>query len=186
MKIIKIIPLILMTLLFVACSEDDYNANDEVTAAPEVTRLVVRGEGTVAGVSQTITHPLTGVNFESVCFTMDLVDPATNQVIGTLRDCDLGTEEFGDGTLISNVITTFIIENKGTITSVAEVLQTPIEGSGSYSTLFEPVNDNIVASSGSFSGAKGTVALDGDVDLSLFGSGIITFNCTFTIEYVQK
>lgn len=192
MKIIKKnVQLAIIALLLVACSSDDSYMDStetqqeiEISQQVEETQLVLRGEGVVQGQTFNVTDPVTGINFESTCFTMDLVDPATNEIVGTLQDCDLGTVEFEDGSLISNVITTFNIDGKGSITSIAEVLQKPIEH-GIYSTFFDPKEDNIIQGTSQFQGAKGTVSLEGEVDLGQFEEGIIGFNCTFTIKFVK-
>lgn len=192
MKIIKkSVQLAIITLILVACSSDDSYVNSRETPEPveislpvELTELVLRGEGVVQGQTFLVTDPVTGIDIESTCFTMDLVDPSTQRVIGTLQDCDLETIVFEDGSIISHVITTFSIDGEGTITSVAEVLQKPIE-QGVYRTFFDPIDENIIQGTGNFQGIRGTVALRGEVDLTQFEQGIIEFNCTFTIKFVE-
>jgi len=192
MKIIKkSVQLAIIALILVACSSDDSYVNSrenqdqaEVSQPVELTQLVLRGQGVVQGQVFQIKDPITGVDIESTCFTMNLVDSATNRTVGTIQDCNLETITFEDGSMISHMITTFNIDGQGTITSVAEVLQTPIEH-GVYRTLFNPIEDNIVQGTAHFQGAKGTVALIGEIDLAQFEQGIIEFNCTFTIKFVK-
>jgi len=192
MKIIKkSVQLVIISLIMVACSSDDSYENSEenqetveISLPVELTEIVLRGEGVVQGQIFQVTDPITGIEIESTCFTMDLVNPSTSKVIGTLQDCNLETVVFEDGSMISHVITTFSIDGQGTITSIAEVIQKPIEH-GIYRTFFNPLEDNIIQGTGNFQGIKGTVSLRGEVDLSQFEQGIVRFNCTFTIKFVK-
>lgn len=181
MKSIKNSYLTIILLFFIACKSDDNYGSPEVPI-PTRTQLVVVGQGPAVGQTKIIVHPITGEVIESVCFLMDMIDAKTGEVIGTLQDCDLKTEEFEDGTLLSRVLTTFNLEGRGSITSENQVFQAPINDARKFSTLFEPMEDNIVDTSFEFEGGTGRVSMSGDIDLSNFDSGIIVFNCTFTID----
>lgn len=149
MKIIKNVQLVLIAILAVACSNDDNGVSEEIQQPPVETQLKVRGKGVVSGETFNVIDPVTGLNLVSVCFTMDLFDIETNNVIGKLQDCDLETIELSDGSLLSNVLTTFSIEGKGSITATNLVLQKPL-GDGVFSTEFDPAEDNIVSATGDF------------------------------------
>ncbi|WOD44079.1 hypothetical protein [Hwangdonia lutea] len=129
-------------------------------------------------------HHQNGKQLEAFCFLMDLVDAKTGEIIGTVEDCDVGTTEFEDGTLVSQVITKFNFNGKGSITSESSVLQTPI-GDGRFTTVFVPTENNIIDATFEFEGAKGTATLNGEVDLSQFDNNIIIFNCVFELKFTN-
>lgn len=182
MKTLKITVLALITLVAFSCSSDDDNYNNH--PEPEVTQLKVIGIGTSVAQVKTIIHPETGVEQEAFCFLMDLIDYETGEIIGTLEDCDAGTTEQDDGSLISQITTTFNINGKGSIVSEGVVLQTPI-GDNRFTTSFTPTENNIIDGTFDFEGIEGTTTLNGEIDLSQFDNNIIIFNCVFDIEFIN-
>ncbi len=173
-----IIAIVLSSFVFVACNNDDDYNNNQPTP---ITQLNVKGVGTSVGQVKNIVNPKTGEIVEAFCFLMDLVDAETGEVLGTLEDCDIGTEEFEDGSLLSQVITVYNFTGKGTITSLNEVLQTPL-ANGNFETSFTPTEDNIFDGTFDFEGVQGKVSVSGEVDLSQFDNNIIIFDCGFTIN----
>ncbi|RMA58083.1 hypothetical protein [Ulvibacter antarcticus] len=178
MKTIKNIFLAMLIILTISCTSDDYH---EEVPDLEQTQLRVIGKGTAVAQLKIINNPDTGQPIEAFCFLMELINAETGEIIGTLEDCDMGTTENSDGTLISKIVTKFIITNEGSIISRGDVLQKPI-GDERFSTEFTPFEDNIVEITGDFEGMKGRTTLIGEVDLSQFDQNIITFNCNFTID----
>lgn len=184
MKIIKNFLLIVSALLVLACNNDDYTTNAPVDG--EIQR-VVNARGTVLGQPKTITHPKSGETLNPICFLMELVDPDTGKIIGTLEDCVVSSETPSDGTITSRVITSINIDGRGTIQSENLVLQTiqpPVE-EFNFKTSFTPTEDNIIHTTFEFEGMKGTVSLDGEVNLKNLESGIATFDCDFTIHLMS-
>ncbi|MGB5819789.1 MAG: hypothetical protein WBG90_09920 [Saonia sp.] len=178
MKIIKNIFLLLSAVPFVACDGDDYSGD---VPEPQQTQLKVIGRGTAVAQVKTITNPDDGQPIEAFCFLMDLIDAETGEIIGTLEDCDMGTTENPDGSLISKIVTKFNFTGKGSITSRGDVVQKSI-GDGKFSTEFTPIDNNIVAVTDDFEGFVGKTTLVGEVDLTRFDQDIIVFNCNFTIN----
>lgn len=178
MKIIKYIFLTLVTILFIGCSDDDYDGDLQ---EPQPSQIRVIAQGLAVAQAKTMTNPATGEQAEGFCFLMDMVDADTGKVIGTVNDCDIQTTEFPDGTLISTVVTTFNFDGRGSITSVSEVLQKPI-GDGKFTTNSTPVENNIFDTTFDFEGGKGKVTLKGEIDLAQFDQNIVGFNCNFTID----
>lgn len=178
MKIIKSIFLIAVTVLFIACSDDDYTGD-----VPEETQTQLRviAQGQAVAQVTAMTNPATGEPAEGFCFLINMVDADTGKIIGTINDCDIKTTEFPDGTLISTVVTTFNFDGKGSFTSVSEVLQTPI-GDGKFSTESKPLENNIFDTTFGFEGSKGKTTLAGEIDLAQFDQNIVGFNCNFTID----
>ena len=82
MKIIKNVFLVIITVLFLACNGDDYGGK---VPNPKETQIKVIGRGTAIAQSKTIVHPKTGEILQPDCFLMDLIDPDTGEVIGTLK-----------------------------------------------------------------------------------------------------
>ena len=184
MKIVNKFLLIVSVLLALACNNDDYAAD---SPADKQIQLVVNARGTVLGQSKTITQPESGEILEPVCFLMELVDPDTGKVIGTLEDCVVSSETPSDGTITSRVITSINIDGRGTIQSENLVLQTiqpPVE-EFNFKTSFTPTEDNVIHTTFEFEGMKGTVSLDGEVNLRHLEEGIATFNCYFTIDLIS-
>lgn len=180
MKIIKNIFLASMVVLFVACDNDDYVNDGSVN---ETIQLKLLGKGEIVGQPTTVVDPVNGENLEVLCFTMDMFNAETNELIGTLVDCELATTEFENGNILSRVLTTFNIDGKGSITAESQVLQEPINDEGLFTTKFDPLENNVVATSGEFANRKGKASLDGQVDLSkFFEEGTATFECVFTID----
>lgn len=181
MKITRIIFLITITLFIVACNNDD-NYSDQ--SEPETILLKVIGRGVVLGQPKTIVHPKTGEELEGNCFLMDLVDPDTEEIIGTLQDCVVSMLVPSDGTIISEVITSININQRGTIQAenlVFQEVRSPII-EFNFDTSFIPTENNIINTTLEFEGMKGKVSLEGESNLSQLQEGIITFNNLFTIE----
>ncbi len=180
MKIIKNIFLASIVVLFVACDGDDY-----VNDGPKYEKIQLKllGKGVSEGVPTTVKDPINGENLEVACFTMEMFDANTGELVGTLVDCELETTELENGNILSRVLTTFNLEGRGSITAESQVLQEPLKEEGLFSTKFDPEQNNVVATTGEFEGRAGKASLDGEVDLSgFFDQGVVTFNCTFTID----
>ena len=180
MNSIKHIFLTAIAMFGLACTGND---DTGIVPSPERVQLKVIGRGTAIGQPRTIGHPKTGETLESVCFLMDLVDPDTGNVIGTLQDCVVDNVTHGDGTILSRVITSININGRGTIQAENQVLQTlqlPVEAFN-FTTSFTPIGNNVINTTFEFENMEGTVALDGEVNLANFDQGIVTFNCNFTI-----
>jgi len=182
MKHFKIIYLSIIALLALSCSDDDSYSNNNPQPVPQEFSVVA--QGTAVAQVKTITDPQTGEPAEAFCFLMDLFDAQTGELIGTLEDCDTGTIELEDGSLVSEITTTFNINGKGSFVSQGNVLQVPV-GDGIFTTSFTPTENNIVNGTFDFEGVEGKTTLNGEVDLTLFDSNIITFNCLFDVELVN-
>ncbi|WP_190810409.1 hypothetical protein [Flagellimonas sp. S3867] len=181
MKVVKYIFLACCSFLILACSNDDYNKD---SPEPKQTQIKVIGRGTAVAQSKTIVHPKTGETLEPNCFLMDLIDPETGNVIGTLQDCVVDNVTDSAGIIVSRVITTININGRGTIQAENQVTQTlkPPAEALNFKTEFFPTENNIIAAAFEFEGQEGTVALDGEVSLSNFEQGIVSFNCNFIIN----
>lgn len=181
MTIIKRIFLPSISLLILACNSDDYGQH---TPLPEQTQIRVVGRGIAFAQPKTIIHPKTGETLEPNCFLMDLIDPETGKVIGTLQDCVVDNVTNSVGVIFSRVITTININGRGTIQAENQVIQTlqPPDEALNFTTEFTPTENNIIATAFEFEGQEGTVALIGEVNLSNLDQGIVSFNCNFTIN----
>ena len=181
MKIIKSVFLVVITTIFLACDGDDYRGN---ITNPKETQIKVIGRGTAIAQSKTIVHPKTGEILQPDCFLMDLIDPDTGEVIGTLQDCVVDSQIPSDGTITSRVITSINIDGRGTIqaeNTVFQEIRPPVEELN-FDTSFTPTENNIINTTFEFEGMEGTVSLEGEVNLANLGQGIVVFNCTFTIN----
>ena len=131
-------------------------------------------------------------NFDGVdylCFDVDLINPAIGQIIGPATDClEPGSiVPIGDdgGFGINNL--TFFGLPGGTVASLSRTSIQPVEdpSQGPTHITGEVALDNNVLShlsTGRFENATGNTRLSGQVDMSLFGDGIITFDCIFVID----
>jgi hypothetical protein len=156
-------------------------ANAEESEGPK--NFVVALRGTAAAVPR---------NFDGVdylCFDVDLVNPATERIIGPATDClELGSiVPIGDdgGFGINNL--TFFGLPGGTVVSLSRTTIQPVEDPSQGPTHITgevAPGDNIIThlSTGRFENATGNTRLSGQVDMSLFGDGIITFDCLFIVD----
>lgn len=182
MRIFRNIFVLVLLITISSCDKDD-DFTGEVPESPSA-ELKVIGKGTILAQPKSILDPRSGENATANCFFMELIDAETGEVIGSLDDCGLSMTPNDDGTQLAEQLAVFSITGKGTFISENFVLLTPKEGAV-FSTQFQPQANNILTGTGDFEGAEGTVSLDGEADLTLLDSGIVTFNCTFTVEIDQ-
>ena len=145
--------------------------------------FVVALQGTAGAVPRNIM----GVDY--ACFDVDLIDPATGRIIGPGTDC-LNPNSMApigaDGGFGINNLTFFYLPG-GTVVSLGRTTVQPVEDSSHGWTHItgevDPI-DNIITdlSTGRFKNATGNTRLSGNVDLSLFGNGIITFDCLYVVD----
>ena len=156
-------------------------ANAEESAGPK--NFVVALRGTAEGVFRTFD----GVEY--LCFDVDLINPATERIIGPATDClDLNSivPIGGDGGFGINNLTFFGLPG-GTVASLSRTTIQPVEDPShgpTHITGEVAPGDNIIThlSTGRFENATGNTRLSGQVDMSLFGSWIITFDCLFIVD----
>jgi hypothetical protein len=145
--------------------------------------FVVALQGTAEGVLRTYDA------VDYLCFDVDLVNPATGRIIGPATDCldpdsilDIG----GDGGFGINNLTFFGLPG-GTVASLSRTTIQPVEDASQGPTHITgevASDDNILThlSTGRFETATGNTRLSGQVDMSQFGDGIITFDCIFVVN----
>jgi hypothetical protein len=122
---------------------------------------------------------------DALCFNLDLVDVKTGNVIGSASDCLSGIVGVGDGIMLTG--TTFFFFPGGTLVSQGlTTVQPVLHGSADFTHITgavpSPSDNGVVYGDGKFKNADGPVRLSGAVDLSLLGSGLITFDCVFIID----
>ena len=178
---IKLISLVTGVGLLVLSSLASTGANAEGRQGPK--SFVVALQGTAAA------EPRTFDGVDYLCFDVDLVDPATGRYIGPASDClnpasilPIGVD---GGFGVNNL--TFVGLPGGTVVSLSRTTVQPVEDSShgpthitgevaSYSNIVTTLN------TGRFMNATGNTRLSGQVDMSQFGSGIITFDCLFIVS----
>jgi len=177
MKTIKNTAVLITLILFASCEEQ------QLIEEPTVKKhkFTVTAKGPSVGQIKVRTDPETGEQKEVTCYLVELVDPLTGEIVGTIEDCDIETVELPDGSFLSQVLSKFILFGRGTVTSRGEVLQEPI-GDGKYKTSSNPINDNVVNVTSEFANTRGKVMLKGEIDLNKYDHNIIIFNCNFTID----
>lgn len=184
MKFIKNIFLIVITIFSCACNSDDYTGD---VPNPKKIQLKVIGRGAAIAQTKTFTHPKTGEALEADSFLMDLIDPDTGNIIGTLQHCVVDRLVPSDGTITSRVITSINIHGRGTIQAESilfQEMQPPEapEWEVIFGTSFTPTENNVIDTTLEFEGMEGTVSLDGEENFSDLVQGFISFDYTFTIE----
>jgi hypothetical protein len=128
---------------------------------------------------------------EMNCFDVDIIDPESGRRLGKGTDClDLASiMPIGDdgGFTIDNV--QFFNLKKGKIVTRVTTTIQPV-GAGSPSATHitgavpEEGTNQILDGTKRFRHAQGRVRLNGEVDMSLFGSdNIISFDCIFRIDF---
>lgn len=188
---LPILPVVLALGLLVlvvgaACSDDDEDDGESVGYAPGGNDIVVALRGTAVGEMTTIPATDAGTE-EALCFTVDLVDVATGDVIGEGTDCLADIE--GDGTtgMVLTGTTTFTFPD-GTLVSRGRVtIQPLIDGPAGFThitgSMPEDGEDSVLSGTGVFDGATGQVRLVGTVNMAeLESDGRIVFDCIFVIS----
>ncbi len=177
---------LLVLVVGAACSDDDDDDGDSAGFAPGGNDIVVALRGTAVGEMQPIPATDAGTE-EALCFTIDLVDLATGDVIGDATDCLADLE--GDGEIgIALVGTTTFNFPDGTLVSRGlTTVQPVLVGSVAYTHITgavpEPGENSVLSGTGVFDGATGEVRLSGAVNMSeLDSDGKITFDCVFVIS----
>ena len=124
---------------------------------------------------------------EATCFTLDLVDLATGDVIGDATDCLADIDpDAGGGMALTG--TTFFNFPGGELVSRGRTTVQPIlDGSVDFTHITGAVpqagDNSVLSGTGRFNQAEGTVRLSGAVNLAeLDSDGKITFDCVFVIS----
>ena len=143
--------------------------------------IVVELRGTATGVTQEIDDT------EMLCFTVDMVELESGEVIGEGTDClDLASIVGGAGGAFALSNTTFFnFDDYGTIKSQNRTTISPVvEGSPGLTHLTGdlPDADNILSGTDEFEDIEGTARLSGLVDLTNFPT-TMTLNCIFVLTF---
>ena len=123
---------------------------------------------------------------EGLCFTVDLVDLATGNVIGDATDCLADIDGDANGMALTG--TTFFNFPGGTLVSRGSTTVQPVlDGSVDFTHITGAVpadgENSVLSGTGRFNGATGQVRLSGAVNLAeLDSEGEITFDCIFVIS----
>lgn len=176
----KTIKIILLALLIVACSSND---EDNYQREPINIETKVLSEGTSVGQTQIINHPQTNEILEAKCFMVDLFDPESMEIIGTLQDCVIDRVDNGDGTITSWIITTINLNGRGTIVIENQVLHIPTETEDIFRTNVLYPENNIIDGTNEFQGITGTVYLYGETDFSQINIGIVAIDGVLGLDY---
>lgn len=146
--------------------------------------VALRGTGEVA--IQEIPETDQGTT-EGLCFTVDLVDLATGNVIGDATDClaDIDPDAGGGMALTGTTIFNFpggTLVSRGR-TSVQPVLDGSVDFTHITGAVPQDGENSVLSGTGRFNRATGSVRLSGAVNLSeLDSDGKITFDCVFVIS----
>ena len=134
-----------------------------------------------------------GEDEDALCFNVNLVDANNNNVIGTATDCLSNIEVGTNGGLELIGTTTFYLPG-GTLTTRGETTVQPVNHpitTAPHGQVITHITgaagdgNAVIAGTGRFAGATGTVRLSGMVnlnDLDSMGVGEITFDCLFNIN----
>ncbi len=188
---LPVLPMVLALALLVlvvgaACSDDDDDEGDNVAYAPGGNDIVVVLKGTAVGEMTAIPATDAGTE-EALCFTVDLVDPATGDVIGEGTDCLADIEGDGATGMQLTDITTFNFPEGTLVTQGRVTVQPVLDGSVDYTHITGAIpaagEESVLSGTGVFEGTSGQVRLSGAVDMSeLESDKKITFNCVFIIS----
>ena len=148
--------------------------------------LVVALRGTADGVMQEIPPTDLGTT-EALCFTVDLVDLATGNVIGDATDCLADIVPDAGGGMALTGTTTFNFPGGTLVSRGRTTVQPVLDGSSDFTHITGAVpeddENNVLSGTGRFRGATGAVRLSGAVDLSELASDArIAFDCIFVID----
>ena len=160
--------------------------NAEAAADPQ---MVVALVGTDTATSTTLPDFGDGNGeLDALCFTVDLVDVSTNQVIGDATDClsNISGDPVVGMALTGTTIFNFPqgqLVSRGSTTVQPILHPSPQDGFTHVTGAPAPSSgSNIIDGTKAFKNADGTVRLSGLVNLENLGSGEITFDCVFVIN----
>ena len=131
----------------------------------------------------------------AMCFTVDLLDMSTGGVIGTATDClSEMVPNVGDSGFLAIATTTFTTP-EGSATVQGAVAVQPLQNSAlflsdtgqEYTHMSGAIGSGnaIIASTGAFSGLRGTSRLSGLLNMGLFTTAEgdpVLFNCLFELH----
>ncbi len=188
---LPVLPMVLALALLVlvvgaACSDDDDDEGDNGAYLPGGNDIVVVLKGTAVGVMTAIPATDAGTE-EALCFTVDLVNPATGDVIGEATDCLADIEGDGATGMQLTDITTFNFPEGTLVTQGRVTVQPVLDGSVDYTHITGAIpaagEESVLSGTGVFEGVSGQVRLSGAVDMSELESDTkITFDCVFIIS----
>jgi hypothetical protein len=179
-----------------ACGSDDPTAVPQPTSSPVVEDQPLGPRIAVALVGSAEAFTTTtpdidgdGIDDEATCFTVDLIDVSTNEVIGDATDCLSNITPVGEGMTIVGT-TTFNFPQGQLVARGLTTVQPLLHGAEGFTHATgapPPLNgeSNILSGTGEFADAagSGTVRLSGLVDMSRLGDeGILRFDCLFVID----
>ncbi len=147
--------------------------------------LVVALRGT-AQVQELPIPPTDQGTTTGLCFTVDMVDLATGNVIGDATDCLADIDGDASGMALTGT-TTFNFPGGTLVSRGRTTVQPVLDGSIGFTHITGAVpaagENSVLSGTGRFSGATGQVRLSGAVNLAeLDSDGKITFDCIFVIS----
>jgi hypothetical protein len=143
MKISKIIKyLILMSLFIVSCNNVE----------PGGIQMIVLSSGSSLAEIKTFVHSQTGEILEASCYLVDLIDPETGDIIGTIQYCRIENITPPEGHNISRLITTININGIGSLVVESQELQTTQSPVKLFNSIVQasPVENNIIGATYEF------------------------------------
>lgn len=176
---------LLVAMVGVACSDSD-DEDVDVGFAPGGDDIVVVLRGTAVGEMTAIPATDAGTE-EALCFSVDLIDVASGDVIGDATDCLADIEGDGATGMQLTNITTFNFPD-GTLVAQGRVtIQPVLDGSEGFTHITGAIpaagEESVVSGTGVFEGASGQVRLSGAVDMSQLESDTqLTLECIFVIS----
>lgn len=176
---------LLVAVVGVACSDSD-DEDEAAGFAPGGNDIVVALRGTAIGENAAIPATDAGTE-EGLCFTVDLVDLATGEVIGDATDCLADIEGDGVEGMQLTGTTTFNFPDGTLVSRGRTTVQPVLDGSVDFTHITGAVpadgDESVLSGTGVFEGASGEVRLSGAVNLSKLDSDTeITFDCVFVIS----
>ena len=180
MKLARILPVV--TALGLLATLTVFSADADAQSAGE-RAIVVALKGTAQGEPRTLQLPDGPV--DAVCFTVDLIDVASGQVIGSGQDCLANITPNDHGVTLTDY--TYFHFPYGTLIAKSEVT---VQESGlafpavTHLTGAHPPfgANSIVQGTGRFQGVTGRVRLSGGTDMSRMDTGVMGFDCIFVVE----
>lgn len=177
--------LLCATLGLASCNEDPVQAETGDFADNGPMILNLRG----AAVAESRTLTINGTPTNAMCFTVDLLDVRTQQVVGKGTDCIVGKPDDKHASGLEVVGTTiFDFGNGHTFTSRGlTTVQATTHGSPGISHVtgaIPPEGENsIVAATGRFQNLRARVRLSGAVDMSrMEAEKRVYFDCVFIVH----
>ncbi len=143
--------------------------------------LTLRAVGAVVGQPIETTIEGVGIKVSGNAFHLNLFDYQTGEFLGSVKDINVDTEVFDDGSMKGENYTIFTFsDDNSTLVLHNFIDMTPVN-EVTLAAVIQPKNtiSNIIGGTGRFAGVTGGSTLEATLDITGLALGSVAFDCTY-------